>query len=402
MADNLGYSIFLDPKDTVRAWEMRGALQPTVKWSEMMHEQHAVAFTVAKIAKLDLLRQIQTSLDTVIREGGTFEGWKANILPNLQSAGWWGTVANKDLTGTDQPITVNERRLRTIYDTNVRMSLASGHWTRIQAQKDVFPYLRYLPSTSEHKRPLHMAWYGTLLPVDHPWWQTHFPPNGWFCKCHFEQVSERKMAKKGWSITPVGDIATGPAQQFIPASGNPISVPAGIDPGFGFNPGTAHLKAVASKAANSIEQAVEAGLETVARQTMREIVADPAFDQFVALPDPAFPVMILDKPLADILGASQRVAVLSPDTMAKQTAKRADLPTDVYRQLPTLTDSPTILAKDGDNTLIFAQPVANLWTVAVVKRTASGQGLFVTSVRQQSASTLPRLLKGTEIIRDER
>ena len=22
------------------------------------------------------------------------------------------------------------------------------------------------------------AWHGTVLPVDHPFWQTHFPPNG--------------------------------------------------------------------------------------------------------------------------------------------------------------------------------------------------------------------------------
>lgn len=169
MADNLGYSIFLDPKDTVRAWEARQPLQPTVHWEEMRNEQHAVAFTVAKVAKLDLLRQFYTSLDSVIREGGTFEGWKANILPELQRQGWWGAVRNAELTGTDETVTINERRLRIIYDTNVRMSLASGNWQRIQRQKGEAPWLRYLPSSSEHKRPLHMAWYGTLLPVDHPW-----------------------------------------------------------------------------------------------------------------------------------------------------------------------------------------------------------------------------------------
>ncbi|WDF73517.1 phage head morphogenesis protein [Novosphingobium sp. KACC 22771] len=382
MADNLGYSIFLDPKDTVRAWEMRGALQPTVKWSEMMHEQHAVAFTVAKIAKLDLLRQIQTSLDTVIREGGTFEGWKANILPNLQSAGWWGTVANKDLTGTDQPITVNERRLRTIYDTNVRMSLASGHWTRIQSQKDVFPYLRYLPSTSEHKRPLHMAWYGTLLPVDHPWWQTHFPPNGWFCKCHFEQVSERKMAKKGWSITPVGDIATGPAQQFIPASGNPISVPAGIDPGFGFNPGTAHLRAVADKAANSIQMAVDAGLETAARQTVHEIVADPAFAQFVAIPQLPFPVAVIGQAEKAALNSNAWTILLSKDTMAKQDSHHEELTLDDYRQLPQIVETGFSEQQDAGRMRYFWKDDEGKWWRAAIKSTANKLELFVASLHR--------------------
>ncbi len=402
MADNLGYSIFLEPTDVVRAFEARGQLQPTVRWSEMMHDNHATAFTVAKVAKLDLLRSIRTSLDDVIRNGGTFEEWKSNILPELQKAGWWGAVSNKDLTGTDETIIVNNRRLRTIYNTNTRMSLATGHWARIQRQKAALPYLRYLPSSSEHKRPLHIEWYGVLLPVDHPWWQTHFPPNGWGCKCGFEQVSERRMRRMGWKVTPDDQIPGGPAQRFIPANGEPIIVPAGIDPGFGYNPGTAHLRAVAAKAANSIEQALAAGLDDAATRTLQDIVDDVAFAQFLAVPQPSFPVMILSPELRDQLGSKVRVAVLSDATVAKQIGVRPDLPINVYRQLPSLADRADIVARDGDNVLIFARAGDGNWTVAIAKRTASGEALFVTSVRVQNESSLPRLLKGTEVLIDRR
>lgn len=402
MADSLGYSIFLDPVDTVRAWEARGALQPTVRWSEMRHENHASAFTVAKIAKLDLLRHMQSSLDEVIRRGGTFQSWQATILPELKRQGWWGAVTNRELTGTDETIIVNERRLRTIYDTNVRMSRASGAWSRIQRNKDVAPYLRYKSSTSERKRPLHKLWYGVILPVDHPWWQTHFPPNGWFCKCGYEQLTEWQMKRHGWSVTPDGQIPGGPSQQWFPATGEVFDVPAGIDPGFAYNPGTAHLRAVANKAAVSLQQALDVGLEGAAQQTLREIVDDVAFEQFLALPDPAFPVMILNEELRDVLGANVRVAVLSPDTVAKQLLARADLPIAIYRQLPDLVEKADIIARDGENVLIFVRAAVDRWTVAVVKRTASGDGLFVTSVREQNDATLPRLLKGTEIIVDRR
>jgi len=159
---------------------------------------------------------------------------------------------------------------------------------------------------------------------------------------------------------------------------------------------------VAAKAANSIQQALDAGLEAPARQILREIVDDVAFEQFVALPDPGFPVLILDQELADTLGAKQRVAVLSSATMAKQMGKRSDLPIDIYRQLPRLGDEPTIVARDGENVLIFVKANDGSWTVAIVKRTASGEGLFVTSLRDQNDSSLPRLLKGTEIILDRR
>ncbi|KAK0349242.1 hypothetical protein LTR94_033940, partial [Friedmanniomyces endolithicus] len=133
-----------------------------------------------------------------------------------------------------------------------------------------------------------------------------------------------------------------------------------------------------------------------------EIVADAAFEQFLALPDPGFPVMILDDRLRDVLGAKVRVAVLSPQTVAKQVEKRAALPVTVYRRLPDMVEHADIIARDGDNVLIFARAADGHWTVAVVKRTASGEGLFVTSVREQNDASLPRLLKGTEIIVDRR
>lgn len=397
MADSLGYSIFLDPVDTVRAWEARGALQPTVRWSEMRHEQHAVAFTVAKIAKLDLLRYVRTSLDEVIRSGGTFEGWKASILPELKRQGWWGAVSNRDLTGTDETIIVNERRLRTIYDTNVRMSLASGHWQRIQRQKDVLPYLRYLASTSERKRPLHKLWYGVIRRVDDVWWQTHFPPNGWGCKCHFEQVSERRLLRMGWKVTPPDDIADGPPQTWFPATGETITVPAGIDPGFGYNPGTAHLRAVADKASNSIEQALQADLDQPARATLRELVEDVAFEQFLAAPDRSFPVMIIDQGISDAISATTRVATLKPGPVAD-----AALPIVLYRRLPAIAERADIIASFADRLLMIMRAGNGRWTVATVNKGNGGQSLVVASVEEVDDAARPTILDGAEILQDRR
>lgn len=408
MTDNLGYSIFLKPDDVVRAIDARGALQPTVRWSEMMHADHAVAFTVAKIAKLDLLRTMRTSIDDVLRNGGTYEEWKGNILPELKKAGWWGAVTNAELTGTDETIIVNNRRLRTIYNTNVRMSMASGHWTRIQRQKDVLPYLRYLPSTSEHKRPLHKTWYGILLRVDHEFWQTHFPPNGWGCKCHFEQVSERKMRKMGWTITPDSELPQG-VIPFDAASGDTIMVPNGIDPGFSYNPGTAHLRAVAAKAVTSLRDAADAGLEAAADETLRTIVADPAFDQFLARPHGAFPVAILDASQQAAIQAKSRVVVLPENVYRKQLGEMPDisaghpeLTVDDYRLLPDLVARALLVAQQGDDRLIyFADAQGRIWKV-VIRQDGSRDLPAVVSFHRSRSRNIAAETRNLTILVDRR
>jgi hypothetical protein len=393
-------TIFMDPGDILAVWAERSEFRFSEHWTDTWQEEHAAHFTVAKIAKIDLLTSVYRSLDDVIRNGGTFEQWQANLLPELRKHGWWGVVQDEALTGTAEPVVVNERRLRTIYRTNIRMSMAAGRWRKYQREKALFPYLRYRSDHfRKHPRLNHKSWHGIILPVDHPAWQWMFPPNGWGCNCRVEQVSEARMRREGWKVSEAPDP---PFHDFITAAGEIVAVPEGVAPGFAYNPGTAHLRVVADRATASLSSAIGAGLEGVARQTLRELVADPAFDQFLALPDPQFPVMILDDMMAGAIEAKARVAVLSEQTMAKQMHKRGELPADIYRQLPSLGDRPDIVARDGDNVLIVTREESDSWVVAIVKRTASGEGLFVVSVRRQNEASLPRLLRDAEVILDRR
>lgn len=366
-------TMYLSPENTVRVWQERQELRPTVRWSEMMHEEHSRAFTVAKIAKLDLLAAVQKSLDNVIRDGGTFETWKANILPELKRAGWWGEVSDRALTGTDEPIIVNDRRLRTIYRTNIRMSIAAGRWRRFQAQKELFPYLRYRSDhPRKHPRPDHLSWHGIILPVDHPWWQEHFPPNGWGCNCLPEQVSEGMLKRRGWKVTT--DLPPSARERFYPAGRtDPIMVPKGIDPGFSYNPGTAHLRAIADKALESVEDAAQAGLRSAAQQTVREILADPAFEQFLAMPQGQFPVAVLTAEQQQIIRANSATVVLPTNILRKQRGEMPDISSGHpeltiydYRLLPDLISRALVIATDGDTRLIyFSDAEGRLWKVVV-------------------------------------
>ena len=95
--------------------------------------------------------------------------------------------------------------LKTIYWANVNTAYAAGEWERTWRTRRVLPYLEYLTSTAEHKRLEHLAWVGTVLPVEHIWWNTHYPPNGWECQCRVRQLSAHEAkTRPRYGDTPGG------------------------------------------------------------------------------------------------------------------------------------------------------------------------------------------------------
>ncbi|MEE8611599.1 MAG: phage minor head protein [Sphingomonas aquatilis] len=393
--------IHLSPDDTVRAFEARDRLRATVRWSEMMHEEHARAFTVAKVANLDLLAEIQASLADMLANGGTFEHWQANLVPFLKRQGWWGEVQDRSLTGTDEVVHVGARRLRTIYDTNLRVSRAAGRWARIQELKDVRPFLRYVAVMDSRTRPEHRRWHGVILPVDHPWWDTHFPPCGWFCRCTVRQLSQREMTAKGWTVSDVPD--DGPPVAFTPAGAASIAVPAGISPGFGYNPGKASLRAVAEKAMRSLEAAAPVDL-AAARATLDDLVQSDAFLETLHEPGGVFPVMVLAPDLSAAIGSEAHVVRLSSDTFAKQLGRTGrseghpELSVADYRQLPQIGAAPDAVYRQGDNRLLLFREGDGRQRLAVVKAAAGGRELYLVSYRFANPRTIAQLIAGADRI----
>lgn len=398
--------IGLPPEDSVRAFEARDTLRLTTDWTDMWQAEHARQFTVAKVARADLLADIEAAVADVIANGGTVQQFQDNLIPTLQKQGWWGTVTDPSLTGITDPVVIGPQRLRTIYDTNLRVSRAAGRWGRIQALKGERPFLRYSAVLDSRTRPAHRVWHGTILPVDHSWWDTHYPPCGWYCRCTVNQLSQRDLDRRGWKVTSVPP--AGPPQKFLrPGTSVPIDVPAGISPGFAYNAGKASMAAIAEKATRTLER-VAATNRAAALATLEDLVTSDIFLETLAEPGAAFPVMILDDTLRSAIGAQGRVAVLSSDTYAKQLGKTGrsaghiDLTIDDYRMLPRLGADADVVAREGENVLKLVRLTDGQWLVAIVKRTADGAEMYVTSVRRQRDSSIASLLSGTTIIYDRR
>ncbi|MCB1805776.1 MAG: hypothetical protein KDJ99_11720, partial [Candidatus Competibacteraceae bacterium] len=230
------------------------AMKPAYSWEDVWREEHAAAFTVAKAMQLDVLRTLRAALVRALAEGRTFRDFANQLEPELQKLGWWGTQDVLDpLTGELISAELGSaRRLRIIYDANLRAARAAGQWARIQRSKNTHPYLLYQLGPSREHRLQHTAWHGLLLPVDDPFWQTAMPPNGWGCKCRVRAVTERQYQRLQQNGIPSRDPENPgqiPVKTAAPAfqmqeyinkrTGEVLTVPRGIDPGWDYNPGQA-------------------------------------------------------------------------------------------------------------------------------------------------------------------
>jgi SPP1 gp7 family putative phage head morphogenesis protein len=231
--------------EALRALRRRLAnLVPSYAWQDLWEAEHARAFTVAKGMSDDVLKAVADAVEKALADGETFAAFKKQLEPRLRELGWWGRQPMTDpRTGETREVQLGSpHRLQIIFDTNMRVSHAAGKWEQVQRLKDVRPYLRYVAVLDNRTRAAHRAWHGTILPVDHPFWDTHYPPNGWNCRCTVMSASARDLERNGWTLAEAA-----PAVEYRnwvnKRTGQVERVPAGIDPGFAYNPGAAALAA---------------------------------------------------------------------------------------------------------------------------------------------------------------
>lgn len=210
-------------------------LTPRFSWLDVWGKEHAFAFTVAKATETEVIKAFRSTIDDAIAQGMNFREWRAALKPQLAALGWWGRhdVVDPQTGKTASVDFSSPRRLRTTFWSNMRAARAAGQWERAQATKETLPYLLYVHTTSAQPRPRHLAWVGTVLPIDHPFWSTHYPPNAWGCKCAVRQIGRAEAAKRGVSPDPV--VITRPFRNR--RTGEVTDIPDGIDPGWHRNPG---------------------------------------------------------------------------------------------------------------------------------------------------------------------
>ena len=252
----------LKPADAMRWMQERenGAL--TFSWQDMWQTEHSHHFTVSRLARLDLLQSIQDSLSRSVAGDLSRRDWMRDTEQLLREAGWWGDKQVLDpATGKMVTTRFDPARLKLIFDTNTRQAAAAGQWERIERTRRTHPYLRYITKRDDRVRPAHAAWDNVTLPVTDAFWQTHYPPNGWRCRCRVVAVSEREYQA---GRTPGGGAMKKQVPEVVTTefenrrTGEVSRVPVGVDPGFDYNPGAARRRELDALATAKTRQAAPA------------------------------------------------------------------------------------------------------------------------------------------------
>lgn len=199
---------------------------PTAAWDDIQQAAHDKAFIVAGAARADLLQDLHDAVTDYANTGKGLAAFQRDFIAIVAKNGWTGWTGE----GTPEGVAW---RARTIYQTNMITSYSAGRYQYLTqpAVKAALPYWRYIHSDNvAHPRPQHLAWHGLTLPTDHPFWRTHFAPNGWGCQCRVAGVSRREglaSAKAGLGEPPADWESND-----------------GIDDGFAYTPGAATDKSL--------------------------------------------------------------------------------------------------------------------------------------------------------------
>lgn len=213
----------------------------------LLPELRARAFTIAGIESADVLQAVRDKIAEIPR-GASWDAVKKDVLKEISP---W-LVNDEDPEQRAGDLLAAKRRAELLLRTHGFQAYQAQAWREMDEQRDVFEFWKYQSMEDARVRETHAALDGVILPHDSPFWETHFPPWEFGCRCQVvpmlrDEVEEIEAAEK--NILPEKrNVLTGPALKALengtlhrgPSQTLDVTAPITRDPrhGYSFNPGT--------------------------------------------------------------------------------------------------------------------------------------------------------------------
>lgn len=182
-------------ENKVAASYLRGksAMSPEA-FGRLPRELKGLAFTVAGLESADAVRRVR-DIVSQRSEGKTWKEAREEIAAVFY-----------DKTGD-----YAKGRAEMILRINGNKAFAAARHAAAMEVAEFFPFWMYQTMTDGKERAEHQALNGKVLPYDDPFWDTHYPPWDWGCRCMVIKMTASQAGEKGIA-DPKKDPLPGPAQ----------------------------------------------------------------------------------------------------------------------------------------------------------------------------------------------
>ena len=158
-------------------------------FDRMVPEVRARTFLVSGMVPLDIAQKLRDRIAD-LPAGADWDAIKKDVAGALSP---FLGAGGEEEAGGDGGAAL--RRAELLLRTHGYQAYAASQYEVMQRQADVFPYWRYQTAQDDRVRDSHAALEGVVLPANDPFWQTHFPPWDFNCRCTVVPLSDADMAE---------------------------------------------------------------------------------------------------------------------------------------------------------------------------------------------------------------
>ena len=159
------------PNEAAAEWLRGKALTNARVLRDMKPEVRARAFAVSGIEDMRRLKEVREAV-AGIPEGGSWEEARDKVAEAL---------GDPERT---------RARAETVVRTNAFQAYSAARYRAQMADKEVFPFLKYVTVGDDRVRDSHKALDGLVLRKDDDFWKDHYPPWDWGCRCIAVELTE--------------------------------------------------------------------------------------------------------------------------------------------------------------------------------------------------------------------
>lgn len=157
----------------------REVVLPDNYYNIMTPIQRQQAVSIAGLAQTEQIKHVMGLVNEQLVDGGTFADFQ------------------KAVKAGDIDINLPKHRLDNIFRTNIQGAYGRGRWYQQQQNKIERPYLMRDGINDSRQRPAHKILDGIIRPIDDPFWDTHYAPDDFLCRCYMRSLTKSQAEAKG-------------------------------------------------------------------------------------------------------------------------------------------------------------------------------------------------------------